>query len=317
MITVTGKIEDATGATLHANIDFISKSTPLAGSGIVTVNTDAHIRSNPSDGTFSVLLAPGNYSVTITANNQSTTFNIAVPTGTATMTIDTLVTTPLVYPFVAPNVVWNGQWAGNITFLPLAPPPAPTWSVVSYTGGGISNSGNEHYSYWVSYVTASGETVVGPPLQMHEAGGAAPNQANRIALVPNVSGVTSVHIWRSVVGVVLDYNLAWFPRNVALLATVSPSVSYYDDWETSGQLAARWATTIVAPVFNTTAGELLSSNGTAAAFITDQGLFFPGANCRIKAGYGLQVYNFTTQLWYTLLNTGNPPQWGFDAGNPN
>jgi hypothetical protein len=70
-------------------------------------------------------------------------------------------------------------------------------------------------------------------------------------------------------------------------------------------------------LFNSTAGELLSNNGTVCAFITDQGLYFPGANCRVRAGYGLQVYNFDTQLWHTLLVSGNPPQPGLDAGNPN
>src|SRR5215469_4652170 len=102
MITVTGKIEDATGAVLHATIDFVSRSTPLASGGIVTTNTDARILSNPSDGTFSVPLAAGNYQVTVSAGGQSTTFIIAVPPGNGAAGIDTLVTTPLTYPFVAP-----------------------------------------------------------------------------------------------------------------------------------------------------------------------------------------------------------------------
>src|SRR6185437_11294258 len=131
MITITGKIEYATGAVLHAVIDFVSRSTPLAGSGIITTNTDARIRSNPSDGTFSVPLAAGNYSVTITANGQSSTFNIAVPPGNGTATIDTLVSSPLIYPFTAPNLLWNGQWAGNITFLPTPNPPAPGFTTVA------------------------------------------------------------------------------------------------------------------------------------------------------------------------------------------
>ena len=141
MITITGQIQDATGAALHATIDFVSKSTPLAGGGVVTTNTDARILSNPSDGTFSVELAPGNYQVTVAANGQSTTFNIAVPAGNSSMTIDTLVTTPLVYPYVAPNVLWNGQWAGNITFLPASAPPAPTAAQVTYAGGNIQRGG--------------------------------------------------------------------------------------------------------------------------------------------------------------------------------
>ncbi|HZV33474.1 MAG TPA: hypothetical protein VFB72_02780, partial [Verrucomicrobiae bacterium] len=86
----------------------------------------------------------------------------------------------------------------------------------------------------------------------------------------------------------------------------------------TAQFAAR-VTGTTPPLFNTSAGQLLSSNGTVCAFITDQGLFFPGANCRIKPGMGLQVYNFTTKLWYTLLVTGalGAETLGIDAGNPN
>ena len=100
---------------------------------------------------------------------------------------------------------------------------------------------------------------------------------------------------------------------------MDPSTPYYDDWESTAQFAARVDTTIIPPIFNTTAGELLSNNGTVCAFITDQGLFFPGANCRVKPGLGLQVYNFDTNLWYTLLVKGatGAEQLAIDSGNPN
>ena len=103
---------------------------------------------------------------------------------------------------------------------------------------------------------------------------------------------------------------------MALLATVSPSAGYYDDWESLTQFAGR-VTAEVPPLFNTTAGQMLSSNGTVCAYVTDQGLFFPGANGRIVEGYGLQIYNFTTELWYTLLNAGSPSAMAMDGGNPN
>jgi hypothetical protein len=35
---------------------------------------------------------------------------------------------------------------------------------------------------------------------------------------------------------------------------------------------------------------------------------------RVKLGKGLQIYNFDTALWHTLICQGNPPQAGFDAG---
>lgn len=318
MITVTGKIEDATGAVLHATIDFVSRSTPLASGGIVTTNTDARILSNPSDGTFSVPLAAGNYQVTINASGQTSTFNIAVPTGNGTAAIDTLISTPLVYPFVAPNVVWNGQWAGNITFLPIAAAPAPTNSVIAFAGGNVNAVGDEHYGYFVSYQTANGETVCSVALNVHESVGANANKANRILLQANPSGVTNVRIWRTYVDNGHAYDIAGFPNNIGLLATVSPSAGFYDDWESTAQFAARVDGTIPS-IYNSTAGQLLSSNGTVCAFVSDQGLFFPGANVRIKPGVGLQTYNFTTKKWYTLLNIGvaGQEQWALDAGNPN
>jgi hypothetical protein len=157
---------------------------------------------------------------------------------------------------------------------------------------------------------------VSAPASVHENGSATPNLANRIVLQPNPTGVTSVHIWRTFLDLGHSYDSSTFPRFVGLLATLNPAAAFYDDWESTAQFAAR-VSSAVPPLYNTSAGQLLSSGGTVCAYITDQGLFFPGANCRIRAGFGIQIYNFTTKLWYTLLNSGSPPQWTLDAGNPN
>lgn len=316
MFTVTGKIEDATGKTLHATIHFLSKSTPLGAGGIITTNTDKKIMSNATDGTFTAPLNSGNYTVNITAQGQATSINITVPPGTGTGTIDTLITTPLAFPFGAEFQTWDGQWPGNITFLPTAPPPRPGLATVAYAGGNINVATAAHYSYWVSYVTATGQTVVSPQLATESGEVSVPDQANRILLTTNPTGVTSVNIWRTFTDNGHTYHQEIFPQNVALLATVSPSASYYDDWESPAQFAGR-ATAEVPPLFNTTAGQLLSSNETVCAYVTDQGLFFPGSNCRIVEGFGLQIYNFTTELWHTLLNAGSPAVMAMDGGNPN
>jgi hypothetical protein len=318
MITITGQIQDATGAALHATIDFASKSTPLAGGGVVTTNTDARILSNPSDGTFSVMLAPGNYQVTIAANGQSTSFNIAVPAGDSSVTIDTLVTTPLTYPFVTPNVIWNGRWAGNITFLPMGAPSVPTFTVVADAASHLStlNSGDSMV-YWVSYVTATGETFVSDQGSFSNTVQPMGLNSVRVNLAVDPPGVIAKRIWRTTANMAGGaYEMLSFPANIQLLATVAPGAAYYQDWESNADLIAR-NDGVIPPLYNTTAGQLLSNNGTACAFITDAGLFFPGANCRIKPDFGLQVYNFTTKLWYTLLVTGNPAQLSLDAGNSN
>lgn len=42
-----------------------------------------------------------------------------------------------------------------------------------------------------------------------------------------------------------------------------------------------------------------------------------GVNANVRAGNdGLEWYNATTNLWYLLINYGNPPQWGMSAGRP-
>jgi hypothetical protein len=171
--------------------------------------------------------------------------------------------------------------------------------------------------YWVSYVTQTGETFVGAQASFINLNQPMGLFSVRVNLEVNPAGVVAKRIWRTTVNMAsTEYDPSLFPLNVQLLATVAPGAGYYQDWESNADLVARNDGTIP-PLFNTTAGQLLSSNGTVCAFITDQGLFFPGTNCRIKPGFGLQIYNFTTKLWYTLLNSGATAQWGADAGNPN
>ena len=241
MLTITGKIEDATGATLHARIDFISRSTPLVGAGVITTNSDVSIRSNPSDGTFSVQLAPGNYAVTIAAENQTTTFDIAVPDGSTTVSIETLVTTPLLYTWLAPNTVWNGVRPGQVTFVPIDPPGVPATNPVNYSGGHQDHTSS--FNYRIAFQAADGTTT--------EAGGDAPNSAptgsnnaTEISWGQPPSGVTATLIYRSNDGTGRRY----------LLASVAPNVLQYIDWKSAADLAARLNPAQFAPVFNTTSG---------------------------------------------------------------
>jgi hypothetical protein len=274
MTTITGKLEDATGAALHATIDFVSRSTPLAGAGVITTNTDKTIRSNPSDGTFSVALAAGNYAVTIAANGQTTNFNITVPDGEDTLAIDSLVSTPLAFVFTPPNTVFNGVLGGNLTFSPLAPPVAPAWTLVDYSGGNVSAVGLEHYTYWLTYVTQCGETSLGARLDLEEGPGNA-DKANRILLPAAITGVTAVKIWRSWSSPAHTY-AGIPPVEMGLLASVSASAGYYDDFENMAQFSARVDSSIVPQTQNTTAGQIIGTmGGTAALMINDQGVSAP------------------------------------------
>ncbi len=299
MITVTGKIEDATGAALHARIDFLSQSTPLVGAGIVTTNTDVSVRSNPSDGTFAVQLAPGNYQVAITANGQTTSFNIAVPSGSGTVGIDTLTTSPLLYPFVAPNTVWNKVLDGNITIQAIANPPAPaTTEVIDGLGHQTSAS---VFKYCITWQDQYGNQTAASPDVTNTAPTGQQN-ATRVLLPAAPSGVAQVNIYRS-----NDSS-----ANRWLLASVAVNVTFYDDWQSQSDFAGTLGP--LAPKYNTTAGGFIDSGGNPVAYLSAQGIQLPGSNARFKSGAGWQFFNTTTNLWHTLLCVNNPPQLGFDAG---
>ena len=299
---ITGKIENCTTSTLHARIDFISKSTPLVGSGgVITTNTDKSIRSNPTDGTFSVELVAGNYQVVITAEDQTTTLNIAVPDSSATVSIDTLVSSPLLYPFVAPNTVWNRVLDGSITLDPMADPAAPTTAPVVYGGGHQDNTSS--FKYELAWQNAAGDTTKASPDVSNTAPTGA-NNATRVTLPASPAGATAALIYRSNDGTTARY----------LLASISPSAGFYDDWESVADFGARLIATQLAPAFNSTAGGITDADGTRIAQFCAGKIVFPTTAFRIHSTKGPQLFNFTTGLWHTLVCQGNPPQLGFDAG---
>lgn len=316
MQTVQGIITDATGAVLNVGVTFLSQSTPLVSGEYVTGNTSKRIMSRASDGFYSLQLAAGYYLVTYETKPNPTSFTILVPSGTSTSNIGDLVTSPIqLPPGTPPYLIWNGVRAGHITFQPQAAPAAPTITQVAYTGGHTNDVGAEKYSYFVTYVTATGETTASPQANFEDNLSATPNSANRITLVPNVAGVTSVRIWRYP-GDGSHYFAGSFPTGVGLVATVTPQTAYYDDWMSPTQFSAAYDPTVVGPLYNTTAGELISTSGVIMA-VADGGVYFPGTNCRVKPGVGFQIYNFDTSLWYTLLVAGSPAALGLDGGNPN
>lgn len=265
MTTITGKIESASGETLHATMHFISLSTPQFPPTIVQVNTDKRVLSGAADGLFSVQLAAGNYRVSVRAKNLETVFTIAVPDGDETISIEDLVTSTVSsLPGLAPYTVWNGVRAGHITFSPIAAPPAPEISVVDYAGGHITE---EHYRYAISYVTQEGETELSPYAELD--GGADADKANRVTLEVNPSRVITKRIWRNRTSGVPG---ASDPSNMWLLAEVAPEVAYYDDWESTEDFYARATRPPALPDFNTTAGIINASADNPILFFSVNGL---------------------------------------------
>jgi len=307
MSTITGTIEDATGTPLHARIDFLSKSTPLAGGGIVNTNTDFTVRTDPTAGTFSVNLVGGNYQVVITAQGQSSTFNIVVPSDSNTYTIDEVTSTPLAFVFTPPNAVWNGTRAGHVTFAPIATPPA----IASFSYGNLgpgTMTNTDQSSYCISWQNAAGDTTLaGPATADNPANITGGNTGVLITISAPPAGVTAITLYRST-----DAGATWG----ILRSGLAPNIGSVPDVMSNAAFNAFASPSAnVLPKVNTTAGGLLSSSGNYAMYVTDAAIFFPGTNLRIKNAKGPQLYNFDTGLWHTLTATGNPAQLGLDAGS--
>jgi len=303
MITITGKIEDTTGAAVHAQIDFKALSTPqVLATGIVLTNSDPSVKSNPSDGTFTVQLAAGNYAVTITANGFSSQFNIAVPTGTATMTLDEVVTSNLVYTYAAPTTVWNGTRSGQITFQPIANPAAPTAAASIYIGGHQTSASS--FAYQIAWMDQFGNLT----FHSSDVNNVAPtgsNNATTLTLPTAPSGVAATWIYRS-------NNDS--TTNRYFLAQVAANVTTYTDWQSATDFAGTMNPANKAPLYNATAGQLLTTGGTIVGVFTDEGLYIPNTNVRLVPGFGAQLYNYDTNLWHTLLCSGSPARLSLDAG---
>jgi hypothetical protein len=248
------------------------------------------------------LLAAGNYTVTIAVNGLVTTFTIAVPTGTATMTLDQVVSSPLAYVFTPPNTVWNGTRAGQITFQPIANPAAPTTAAANSVGGHQTSASS--FAYQIAWQDAFGNLTFHSP----DVDNTAPTGANNstvLTLPAAVSGVAATLIYRS---------NADSTTNRYFLAQVAANVTTYTDWQSASDFAGTMNPANKAPLYNGTAGAILTTNGTVVCNLADQGLYVPNSNLRIVPGFGLQLYNYDTNLWHTLLCSGNPARISLDAG---
>lgn len=93
MTTVTGNILDPSGtAVVGATVKFLAQSTPLdAGSGNIVISGPISI-TTATGGAFSQALEAGNYTVQIINNSVISSITIAVPSGSSTVAMDTLIT---------------------------------------------------------------------------------------------------------------------------------------------------------------------------------------------------------------------------------
>lgn len=91
MPTVNGTIEDASGNPLHVIITFTPTDAPFVTSGSVVVAKDVvKVKSNANDGSFSVVLEGGGYTVTF-SSTPSFNMSITVPNTGGPYEFDTLI----------------------------------------------------------------------------------------------------------------------------------------------------------------------------------------------------------------------------------
>ena len=229
MNTITGKVEDAAANPLTVYIAFALLTYPqsLATGSVIVPQATQTVQTNPNDGTFTIQLLAGYYTVTVggSPTSVSTPFTIAVVGDGNTYNIGSIISSPApAVPGTPPNTLFNGLLAGNFNFIALTPPVAPTVARVTFAGGSVAVVGDELYAYWFSYVTQNGQTILGPILQANEAvlGGTASNVANRISIPAAPSTATAVNIWRSYVDNGHTYATSQtFPNNIGLLATTA------------------------------------------------------------------------------------------------
>lgn len=103
-------------------------------------------------------------------------------------------------------------------------------------------------------------------------------QAIRLLLPTVPSGVLSQRIWRTRQTTQDDFYQGETPTPwtaMFLLATVAASATLYDDFESHADFAARLDDSIFPPFDNTTAGEILSREGTVLAHFSLRGLDNP------------------------------------------
>lgn len=115
MTTVTGTIEAPNDAPLHVLVTFALQTPPLfLAAGKVVLASPVLVKTNPSDGTFSVSLEAGVYQVSFAASYGST-YYISVPATGGPYTINQLVTSQTVFLY---TTTCSGNPNGQVSALP-------------------------------------------------------------------------------------------------------------------------------------------------------------------------------------------------------
>jgi len=157
MITVFGTLLDTDGNPLFAEVTATPLSTPVvSSSGNIVASVAAIVKTNPSTGYWSMVLAQGDYTIKFAYNNilSPTSVRISVPSGSGSTSVDQLISSSVSYASAVPvqnyvagtYAIPSGASSGAVSGLTLGFSPRLVILTVSAPSGGLT----------------LGATVVGP-----------------------------------------------------------------------------------------------------------------------------------------------------------
>lgn len=149
MITVFGTLLSVDGDPLFAEVSATPLSTPVVSpSGVIVASAVSIVKSNPSSGYWSMVLAQGDYTIQFSYNNtlSPTVVRISVPSGSGTTSIDQLISSSVSYTSDVPvrnyvagtYAIPSGASSGAVSGLTLGFSPRLVVLTVASPSGGLS-----------------------------------------------------------------------------------------------------------------------------------------------------------------------------------
>lgn len=259
-IKVFGNIRDVSRFAKSCVVTIKLLNGPISEDPNLIAPTEV-VQTTDGTGYFEAQIGLGDYSLNI--GNDQILFSVT-DVSSGDQNVVNLITSDLTYTKQPYSSNWNGIRQGNIQFLPIASPGLPTASTIS-SGGAVFGLDGDQYRYYVTFVTALGETLPSSAVTVDLTGNT-PGSGNFIRITFNVAdvvtNVVTKRLWRSASGA-LD-------GTMIILAELDPATATYDDKQTYADTSG--ITPTDEPIANTTAGGIYSGNNLIATATNETGL---------------------------------------------